>query len=54
LIAGGSSDIFQIFTKLGIRNPVETEKKAEEARALRLAKQQEHDQVKMDKVAPAS
>lgn len=44
LIAGGSSGIFQIFTKLGIRNPVETEKKAIEARAMRLTRQAKRDE----------
>jgi hypothetical protein len=61
LIAGGSSGIFQIFTKLGIRNPVETKEKgvearatkAAETRAVQLAKQQEREQVKNDKVEPA-
>jgi hypothetical protein len=33
LIAGGSDGIFRIFTRLGIRNPMEREKKAEAARA---------------------
>lgn len=32
LIAGGSDGIFRIFTKLGIRNPVERKEKADEAR----------------------
>ncbi len=33
LIAGGSDGVFRIFTKLGIRNPLERAKKAKEARA---------------------
>ena len=32
LIAGGSDGVLRIFTKLGIRNPTERKKKAEEAR----------------------
>ncbi|GAK58627.1 hypothetical protein U27_05601 [Candidatus Vecturithrix granuli] len=44
LIAGGSSGIFQIFTKLGIRNPDETEKKAIEARAMRLTREFKKDE----------
>ncbi|MDP3695879.1 MAG: hypothetical protein Q8R42_07185, partial [Desulfocapsaceae bacterium] len=32
LIAGGSDGVLRIFTKLGIRNPLERKEKAEEAR----------------------
>ncbi len=37
LIAGGSDGVFRIFTKLGIRNPAERKKKAEESRAAALS-----------------
>lgn len=38
LIAGGSDGVFRIFSKLGIRNPVERKEKAEEERKRRVEK----------------
>ncbi len=53
LIAGGSSGIFQIFTKLKIRDPGQINIKAAEARTKRIAKEEEGKSEKKDEVAGA-
>ena len=38
LLAGGASGVFTIFTKMGVRNPLETSQKADKEKALQEAK----------------